>query len=76
MKLIKRTKILLSILQEMGKNIADTRMRQLLFLYCHEFLKNNDYYDFIPLNSSPYSLQAVEDKKSLIKNNIFFVFFR
>lgn len=70
MKLIKRVKLLLSLLQETGGEILSFRMQKLLFLYCNEFLKNNEYYEFIPVKNSPYSLQAVEDKKSLIKNNL------
>ncbi len=70
MKLNKRTKILLSVLQEMGGNLSDFRMQRLLCLYCTEFVKNGDYYEFIHLGKSPYSLQAGEDKKSLIKNKL------
>lgn len=65
MALIHRTKILLSVLQELGGELNDARMQQLLFLYCKEFVKRDEYYEFIPLNGNPYSVQAVEDKGSL-----------
>lgn len=65
MALIYRTKILLSVLQELGGELSDSRMQQLLFLYCKEFVKRDEYYEFIPLSGSPYSLQAKEDKGSL-----------
>ena len=61
MALIHRTKILLSVLQELGGHLTDTRMQQLLFLYCKEFVKRDEYYEFIPLSGSPYSVQAEED---------------
>ena len=70
MKIIKRIKILLSVLQEMGGELSDAAMQQLLFLYCHEFVKTTEFYEFIPLEGSPYSLQAKEDKKYLIKNKL------
>jgi hypothetical protein len=37
-------------------------MQQLLFLYCREFVKRDEYYEFVPINGSPYSVQAHEDK--------------
>jgi hypothetical protein len=40
-------------------------MQQLLFLYCKEFVKRDEYYEFIPLEGCPYSAQAIEDKGSL-----------
>ena len=70
MALIHRTKILLSVLQELGGQLSDTRMQQLLFLYCNEFVKRDEYYEFIPLNNSPYSVQAEEDKGSLIHKKL------
>lgn len=70
MALIHRTKILLSVLQELGDQLSDSRMQQLLFLYCKEFVKRDEYYDFIPLKNSPYCVQAVEDKGSLAHKKI------
>jgi uncharacterized protein (DUF488 family) len=70
MKLIHRTKILLSVLQELGGNLPDSRMQQLLFLYCKEYIKRGEYYEFIPRNGIPYSVQAQEDKQSLIHKKL------
>jgi uncharacterized protein (DUF488 family) len=70
MALIHRTKILLSILQELGGQLSDMRMQQLLFLYCKEFVKRDEYYEFIPLNGQPYSVQAEEDKGSLVHKKL------
>lgn len=61
-----RMKILLSIVQELGGQLTDARMQQLLFLYCKELVKREEYYEFILLNGGPYSLQAEEDKNTLI----------
>jgi hypothetical protein len=65
MALIYRMKILLSVLQELGGQLTDARMQQLLFLYCKEFVKREEYYEFVPINDSPYSVQAQEDKSAL-----------
>jgi uncharacterized protein (DUF488 family) len=42
-----------------------------LFLLCNEYLENNIYYEFVPQNYGPISLQAEKDKKALIKKNLF-----
>lgn len=62
MAIIHRMKILLSVLQELGGQLEPARMQQLLFLYCKEFVKRDEYYEFVPINGSPYSVQAQEDK--------------
>lgn len=59
-------KILMAVIQELGGNIAASDLYALLFLYCHEFIENNHYYNFIPQNEGPVSLQAEADKKVLI----------
>lgn len=70
MALIHRMKILLSVLQEVSGQLSDARMQQLLFLYCKEFVKRDEYYEFIPISGSPYSVQAVEDKGALIHKKL------
>ncbi|MEZ5690750.1 MAG: hypothetical protein R3D71_03675 [Rickettsiales bacterium] len=55
-------KILLAVLQEIGGTASDARLQRLLFLYCKEFIKRDEYYEFIPLGGAPYSLQVKEDK--------------
>lgn len=70
MALIHRTKILLSVLQELGGHLSDTRMQLLLFLYCVEFVKRDEYYEFIPIEGRPYSVQAEEDKQALIHKKL------
>jgi len=67
MTLIHRMKILMAVIQELGDNIAARDLHGLLFLYCHEFVENNHYYDFIPQDAGPFSLQVEADKEALIK---------
>lgn len=66
MKLIHRTKILMAIVQEMGGRISDSALQTYLFLYCHEFVEHNHYYDFIAQPGGPISIQATADKETLI----------
>lgn len=67
MALIHRMKILLSVLQELGGQMPDARMQRLLFLYCAEYVKRDEYYEFIPLEGFPYSVQAEDDRQHLIR---------
>ncbi len=66
MKLIHRMKILMAVIQELSGRISATDLHPYLFLYCHEFVEHNHYYDFIPQATGPYSLQAEADKETLI----------
>lgn len=50
--------------------MPDARMQRLLFLYCDEFVKREEYYQFIPLQGFPYSVQAEEDRQHLIRKKI------
>lgn len=70
MTIIHRIKILLSILQEVGGVISDARLQSLLFLYCVEEVKRDEYYEFIPSAGVPYSLQAANDKGYLIHKKL------
>ncbi len=36
-----------------------------LFLFCHEYIENNHYYDFLPTKEGACSVQADADRKSL-----------
>lgn len=63
--MIYRQQILMALIQELGGHIPADRLHLLLFLYCHEFMEHNHYYDFIPSAEGPVSLQAKEDKKAL-----------
>jgi phage terminase Nu1 subunit (DNA packaging protein) len=65
MALIYRMKILLGVLQELGGQLEAARMQQMLFLYCAEHIKRDEYYGFIPLEGGPRSLQAEEDRRYL-----------
>lgn len=65
--MIHRQKILMAIVQELGGTIPANIMQPLLFLYCHNFVDHNHYYDFIPSDDGPVSLQAEEDKKLLTR---------
>ena len=65
--MIHRQKILMAIVQELGGTIPASTMQPLLFLYCHQFVDHNHYYDFIPSADGPVSLQAGEDKKLLTR---------
>lgn len=68
--MIYRQQILMAMIQELGGHIPAERLHPLLFLYCHEFMEHNHYYDFIPSPEGPVSLQAQEDKKTLIKKKL------
>jgi len=57
----------MAIVQELGGTIQANIMQPLLFLYCHQFVDHNHYYDFIPSADGPVSLQAEEDKKLLTR---------
>ncbi len=70
MALNHRSKILLSVLQELGGQLPTLRMQLLLFLYCVEFVKRDEYYEFIPLAGKPYSVQAEADKELLIRKKL------
>lgn len=70
MTLIHRMKILLAVLQEIGGTASDARLQRLLFLYCKEFVKRDEYYEFIYLGGTPYSLQAKEDKAALVHKKV------
>jgi len=67
--MIRRIKLLIGIVQEMGGNLADCDLQTLLFIFCNEFSENNHYYHFLPLKNGPYSIQAEEDKNYLIYKN-------
>lgn len=66
MPVIYRQKILMALAQELGGNIPKNILQPLLFLFCHDYVEHNHYYDFVPSAEGPISLQAQEDKKSLI----------
>ncbi len=70
MAMIHRIKILLSIAQEMGSALSNAHLQGLLFLYCVEEVKRDEYYDFIPSAAGPYSLQAANDKGYLIHKKL------
>ena len=70
MALVRRTRILLSVLQELGGDLANRRMQNLLFLYCKENVKRDDYYEFIQFIEGPCSIQAEEDKAFLIRKKV------
>lgn len=70
MALVRRTRILLSVLQELGGDLADRRMQNLLFLYCKEGVKRDDYYEFICFTEGPCSIQAEEDKAVLVRQKV------
>ncbi len=57
----------MSVVQELGGDIAADRLHQLLFIFCNKFIENNHYYDFIPTENGPISIQGQEDKNYLIK---------
>lgn len=67
MKLIHRMQILMAVVQELGGTLKASDFYGLLFLYCNEFVEHNHYYEFIPQENGPYSLQAEADKETLIK---------
>ncbi|MCK4311201.1 MAG: DUF488 domain-containing protein [Candidatus Cloacimonetes bacterium] len=60
-----RQKILLSLIEFCGRNLSNTRLEKLLFLYSKKY---NQYYDFFPFKYGCFSLQSYHDKRILIKN--------
>ncbi|MCI5123144.1 MAG: DUF488 domain-containing protein [Candidatus Electrothrix sp. AR5] len=68
--MIYRQKVLLALMQELENIINEDNLQVLLFLFCHEFVDNNHYYDFIPTSDSPISIQAQEDKRFILSKNI------
>ena len=56
----------MALVQELGGHIPASDLHALLFLYCHEFMEHNRYYDFIPQAGGPHSLQAQADKETLV----------
>jgi len=59
-----RQKILLSLIEFSSRNLSNTRLEKLLFLYSK---KHNNYYDFFPFKYGCFSLQSYHDKRILIK---------
>jgi len=57
-------------MQELEIIINKDNLQILLFLFCHEFVDNNHYYDFIPTYDAPISIQAEEDKRYMLSKNI------
>ena len=70
MAIIHRIKLLLSVIQEVGGVIPDTRLHHLLFLYCVDEVQRDEYYAFLPSAGGPYSLQAANDKGYLIHKKL------
>lgn len=68
--MIYRQQVLMALIQELGGQFPADTLHPLLFLYCHEFMEHNHYYDFIASPEGPVSLQAQEDKKTLIKKKL------
>lgn len=66
MALIHRIKILLSLVQELDFVIPNALLQNLLFIYCKELVKRDEYYEFIPIDGMPYSFQVAADKQYLI----------
>ncbi len=66
MKLIHRMKLLMAVVQEMGGRLTTSDLQAYLFLYCHEFVEHNHYYDFIPQIQGAHSLQVDADKTTLV----------
>jgi hypothetical protein len=68
--MIYRQKILVALAQELETSIPADTFHLVLFLYCHEYVEHNHYYDFIPSSQGTISLQAQEDKKVLIRKKL------
>lgn len=66
--MLKKHKILLSILQEFNGKIDNEKFNILLFIYSNEF-ENKKNFNFININNLPFSLTLLEDKKYLIAKN-------
>lgn len=67
MALIHRMKLAMAITQELGGTLSLPDVQAYLFLFCHEYVEHNHYYDFIPQPEGPVSLQLQADKAALIK---------
>jgi uncharacterized protein (DUF488 family) len=61
-----RKKILLSLIELFGGDLSATDLQKLLFLF--EDKRNKKEYEFIPYKFGCFSLQAMYDKGSLIKD--------
>ena len=70
MALAHRTKILAAIIQELEEIISESEIHSLVYLYTHEFIDNNIYYNFVLKDNLPYSFQLEADKAVLIKKKI------
>lgn len=68
--MIYRQKELMAIVQELGGHIPKGLLQPLLFLFCHDYVEHNHYYDFVPSAEGPVSLQAEEDKKPFISKKL------
>lgn len=64
--MIHRIKILLALIQEMGKELAPETLQRLLYLFCREYIEHNHFYEFLMLDSGPHSLQAEADVSYLV----------
>jgi hypothetical protein len=52
--MIHRIKILVALIQELGLELEAKSMHSLLFLFCHEFIEHNHYYEFLAVRWSPF----------------------
>lgn len=64
--MIHRIKILLALIQELGRPLEEWAAHGLLFLFCREFVEHNHYYEFLLLPDGPRSLQAAADMAYLL----------
>lgn len=64
--MIHRIKILLALVQEFGLELETSATHSLLFLFCHEYMEHNHYYEFLRLKEVVHSLQAEADTAYLI----------
>jgi uncharacterized protein (DUF488 family) len=62
-----RRKIILSLFQQIGKDIGKTKFQKLLFLFTR--MQDTPSYDFVPYKFGCYSFQAIYDIGALIKKN-------
>lgn len=63
-----RRKLLLSLLESMGGNVAATDFQKLLFLLTREL--SSDFYEFVPYKYGCFSFQSYYDKRVLSKYGI------
>lgn len=68
--MIYRQKVLIAMVQELGGNIPKDILQPLLFLFCHDYVEHNHYYDFVPSPEGPISLLAQEDKRPLVNKKL------